>query len=330
MAGMKLALPSRLAAWLAGAQEPAAGPVRLTQRRVYVLPSRGGLLLGLTLLLMLMGCINYNLGLGYVLTFLLAGVALVAMLHTFRNLAQLEVLPGRAEPVFAGEAAVFSVLLRNPTRLARFSVAVAVADPTGLGAAARAQADWRDLPAGETVGAEVRLDAVQRGRLPLPRLCVFTTFPLGLFHVWSNVYLDMSCLVYPRTETGDVPLPPAAPGDAQGGDQTRGQEDFAGLRRYQPGDSPRHVAWKALARGQDVVTKQFTGTGAGDLWLSWSQLPADMRVEARLSRLARWVLDAAQARMPFGLEIPGVRLAVGAGRAHEEACLSALALFRER
>ena len=169
-----------------------------------------------------------------------------------------------------------------------------------------------------------------RSRLHLPRLRVFTTFPLGLFYTWSNVYLDMSCLVYPRAETGEVPLPPAEPGEAQGGDQTRGQDDFAGLRRYQPGDSPRHVAWKALARGQHMVTKQFTGTGAGDLWLDWSQLPRDMPVEARLSRLTRWVLDAAEARLPFALEIPGTHLAVGAGQAHEAACLSALALFADR
>ena len=330
MAAVKLALPPRLAAWLGRAEEPAAGAVRLTQGRVYILPSQSGLLFGLTLLLMLLGCINYNLGLGYVLTFLLAGVALVSMLHTFRNLAQLELLPGRTEPVFAGDTAGFPVLLHNSTRLARFSVGVAVADPTGLGAAAQAQTDWRDLPPGETVAAEVRLEAARRGRLRLPRLRVFTTFPLGLFYTWSNVYLDMSCLVYPRAETGDVPLPPAEPGDAQGGDQTRGQDDFAGLRRYQPGDSPRHVAWKALARGQDMVTKQFTGTGAGDLWLSWSQLPSEMRLEPRLSRLTRWVLDAGQAGLPFGLEIPGTRFAVGAGQAHEETCLGALALFKER
>ena len=327
---MKLALPPRFAAWLARPSEPVAGPVRLTQSRVYVLPSQAGLLLGLTLLLMLLGCINYNLGLGYVLTFLLAGVALVSMLHTFRNLAQLELLPGRAEPVFAGDTAAFSALLHNPTRLARFSVGVAAADTVGLSMAAPLGTEWRDLPSGATVSAQVRLPAPQRGRLRLPRLRVFTTFPLGLFYTWSYVHLDMSCLVYPRAETGDVTLPPAEPGEAQGGDQTRGQDDFAGLRRYQPGDSPRHVAWKALARGQDVVTKQFTGIGAGDLWLSWSQLPSEMRLEARLSRLTRWVLDAGRACQPFGLDIPGARIAVGAGLAHQEACLTALALFKER
>src|SRR5512145_1111727 len=154
---MKLALPPRFAAWLARPSEPVAGPVRLTQRRVYVLPSQAGLLLGLTLLLMLLGCINYNLGLGYVLTFLLAGVALVSMLHTFRNLAQLELLPGRAEPVFAGDTAAFSALLHNPTRLARFSVGVAAADTVGLSMAAPLGTEWRDLPSGATVSAQVRL-----------------------------------------------------------------------------------------------------------------------------------------------------------------------------
>jgi len=323
------AILHRLSVWLNRPEAPEVGTIRLIQRRVYVLPTRSGLLLGITLLLMLGGCLNYNLGLGYVLTFLLAGVALVSMLHTFRNLAHLELHAGRAEPVFAGNAAVFPVLVRNPTALARLSVGVAVADGTGLGTAFGGLApDWRDPSAGETVAAEVRLDATQRGRLHLPRLRVFTTFPLGLFTAWSNVHLDMSCLVYPRPEAGDVPMPPPQPGHMQGGQRGRGQDDFAGLRRYQPGDSPRHVAWKAVARGQDVVTKHFTGTGTGELWLRWADLPRDLRLEAKLSRLTRWVLDAEHAGIAFGLDLPGTRLAPGVGRSHEHTCLTALALYQ--
>jgi uncharacterized protein (DUF58 family) len=322
------AFPQRLSAWLNRPEHPQAGPIRLVQNRVYVLPTRSGLLLGSTLLLMLGGCMNYNLGLGYVLTFLLAGVALVSMLHTFRNLAHLELRAGRADPVFAGATALFPVLVHNPSALARWSIGVTVADSTGLGTATDHLApDWGDLAPGETAPFEVRIDAAQRGRLPLSRLRVFTTFPLGLFTAWSNVHLDMSCLVYPRPEPAEVPLPPPNPGDAHGTGKGRGQDDFAGLRRYQPGDSPRHVAWKAVARGQDVLTKQFTGPATGELWLRWTQLPPELRLEARLSRLTRWVLEAGQAGLPFGLDIPGLQLTPAAGRSHEEASLSALALF---
>jgi uncharacterized protein (DUF58 family) len=326
---MSAILTSRVSAWLARPREYEAAPVRLTQRRIYILPTRSGLLLSLTLALMLLGCINYNLGLGYVLTFLLAGIAIVALLHTFRNLARLELRPGRVEPVFLGEDAVFSVLLANPTPEPRFSVCVSLPDTTGLFAPGPV-AEWCDLTPQTVAAAKLRLTPQERGRLRLPRLRVHTVFPLGLFYAWSNVYLEMSCLVYPRPESGLVPPPSPAGGSGAGTQTTAGQDDFFGLRSYQPGDSPRQVAWKALARGQEMMTKQFVSAGAGELWLRWSDLPNGMRVEARLSRLTRWVLDAADAHLSFGLELPGSRIPPSAGSQHEQRCLAALALFKAR
>jgi uncharacterized protein (DUF58 family) len=326
---MTATLTSRISAWLGRNIHPEASPVRLTQRRIYILPSRSGLLLGLTLGLMLLGCINYNLGLGYVLTFLLAGVAIVTLLHTFRNLAQLEVSAGRVDAVFVGEDAVFPVLLANPTAQPRYAVCVSVPDTAGVSPAGQVS-DWCDLPPGATAAARLRLVAQARGRLRLPRLRIHTTFPLGQFFAWSNVALEMSCVVYPRPETGVVPPPRASGGSGAGTQVTAGQDDFAGLRTYQVGDSPRHVAWKALARGQEVMTKQFVTPGAGEVWLRWSDMPAEMRVEARLSRLTRWVLDAGGENLAYGLEIPGTRIPPSAGAAHDQRCLTALALFKGR
>lgn len=318
---------SRLATWLNRPHVREAAPVRLSQNRIYILPARGGLLLGLTLGLMLLGCMNYNLGLGYVLTFLLAGIAVVTLLHTFRNLARLELRPGRVDAVFAGSHARFPILLGNPTVQPRFAVCVSLPDTTGI-AAPGSVADWCDVPPNAAATALLMVPAPERGRLELPRVRIHTTFPLGLFHAWSNVYLDTSCIVYPRPEAGVVPPPPPTPGSGAGSQSAAGLDDFAGLRAYQPGDSPRHVAWKALARGQELLTKQFTMPDTGELWLRWSALPADMRTEARLSRLTRWVLDAGTLGMRFGLDIPGSLIAPDAGAQHEAACLTALALFR--
>ena len=166
----------------------------------------------MTLLLMLMGCINYNLGLGYVLTFLLAGIALVSILHTFRNLAQLELRPGRADPVFAGEQATYPVLVDNPTALSRIAVAMLPVH-TLLGETNAAFCD--PAPFAQT-RCDVRIPTHRRGRMRLPRLRVFTTYPLGLFHAWSYVELDSSCLIYPKPEAGAVPLPPPLGGEAEG------------------------------------------------------------------------------------------------------------------
>jgi len=314
-----LALRSRWSEWRSRRPGPEAGPVILTQQRVYILPTRAGLLFSATVLVMLFGCVNYNLGLGYVLTFLMSGVGIVSILHTFRNLAQLQLNPGRPEPVFAGDAAVFPVLLSNPGGVARLSVGLMPAGQEPV---------YADVPAQGTAVVHVRLPAERRGRLPLGRLRVFTTFPLGLFHAWSNVELDLSCLVYPHPEIGRISLPPPRAGATEGLETGQGQDDFAGLRRYQRGDSLRHVAWKAVARGQPVMTKQFSGLAAGELWLDWDELPPDLRKEARLSRLTRWVLDAARAGHACGLRLPSAVIPPGTGPSHQEKCLTALALFR--
>jgi uncharacterized protein (DUF58 family) len=315
---MSVTLRFRPASWQSRRRGVETGPVTLTQRRVYILPTGAGLLFAGTVLVMLLGCINYNLGLGYVLMFLLSGVGIVSILHTFRNLAQLQVRPGRPDPVFAGDDAGFPVLLVNGGGLARFSVGLTVAQLEPL---------YVDVPPRQTSIATLRVPTQRRGRLPLGRIRVFTTFPLGLFVAWSNVALDLHCLVFPRPESGRVPLPEPRPGDTEGLEMKQGQDDFAGLRKYQPGDSLRHVAWKAVARGQAVMTKQFSGLAAGELWLDWGSLPHDLLVEARLSRLTRWVLEATRAGHTFGLRLPTVVIAPGAGPAHQEQCLTALALF---
>jgi uncharacterized protein (DUF58 family) len=294
------------------------GPVTLTQRRIYILPTRAGLLFGSTALVMLLGCVNYNLGLGYVLTFLMCGLAVVSILHAFRNLVRLQLKPGRPEPVFVGDVALFPVLLTGPGTVVRRSI--------GFVAAGQSAA-FVDVGAGQTTMVQIRVPAQRRGRLRLGRLRVFTTFPLGLFRAWSNVELDMQCLVYPRPEQGGIALPVPRAGDADGLESGQGQDDFAGLREYQHGDSLRHVAWKAVARGQPVMTKQFAGRAAGELWLDWDDMPSGFHLEARLSRLTRWVVDAARAGHAYGLRLPTAAVALSSGPAHEQRCLAALALF---
>ncbi len=296
-----------------------AGSVTLTQGRIYILPTRAGLLFGATALVMLLGCINYNLGLGYVLTFLMSALAVVSILHTFRNLVRLQLTAGRPEPVFAGDMALFPVLLCDPGSVVRRSIGVAAADR---------QATFVDVGIGGTTTVQIRIPAERRGRLRLGRLRVFTTFPLGLFQAWSNLEPGTHCLIYPRPEPGYIPLPPPTAGDSNGLETGQGQDDFAGLRPYQHGDSLRHVAWKAAARGELVMTKQFSGVAAGELWLDWDTMPSEFGVEARLSRLTRWVLEAARAGHAYGLRLPSTVIAAGSGRAHEQRCLTALALFQ--
>jgi uncharacterized protein (DUF58 family) len=294
--------------------------VVLVQRRIFIVPSRHGLLYVAALGLMLSGSINYNLSLGFILTFLLAALGVNAILHTFRNLARLKISTGRVPSVFAGDTARFALVIDNPTTLERYSI--------GISRDSR-ELMYADAPPLQTTTVNVPVPAPRRGLLRPGRLKLFTQFPLGLCYAWSYVELDMYCIVYPRPEAGRVPLPPFASDDGTGVTHGSGNEDFAGLRSYHPGDSPRHIAWKAAARGEALLTKQFSGRAASELWLDWNASPATFTVEGRLARIARWVIDAHAAGLAFGLRLPAMTLPAAAGDAQRERCLEALALYED-
>lgn len=306
---------------LAGRRGPQHGPLVLAQRNVFVLPTRAGLLYAVVLLAMLVASINYALSLGFMLTFLLGAVAVVAMLHTYRNLSALELRTGRLEPVFAGAPATLQASLMERRGTERFAIELRPHDG-GLATV--------DLtPAAEQTVA-LTWPAGERGRHPLPPVRVATRFPLGLWQAWAWWHPAGDLIVYPAPERPAAPLP--ASREAGHGENLagRGDEDLAALRPYAAGDPPRRIAWRAVARSASdtLLVKQFDGAGGGELLLDWHRLPAAMNAEARLSRLAAWVLEADSQGLRWGLQLPGTALPIDAGPTHRERCLEALALAR--
>ncbi len=305
------------AQWFYRRHAPEPGTIVLTQRRVYVLPSRQGLVFGTSMVVMLIGSINYNLSLGYVLTFLLTGMGVVSILHTFRNLARLAVSPGRVDPVFAGEVAQFHVHIENPDRHDRFSLVLTC----------KGEMVSCDIPAQRVGVVVIRQRAQKRGWMPLERVTLETRYPLGLTRAWSYVRPEMRALVYPTPDDALLPMPQARPEAGDAISVGSGSDDFFGLRTYQPSDSPRHVAWKAAARTDTPLTKVFIGRAASELWFDFDDMPQGFDTEARLSRLSRWVLLATQSGARYGLRLPGTQIPLGDGEGHREACLRTLALF---
>lgn len=292
------------------------GTVVLNQRRIYILPSRQGFGFAFVLVLMLLGDINYNLSLGYVLTFLLATTAGISMLHAFRNMAQLEVRAGYVEPVFAGEQARFIFHFNNPSSLARYRIHLH--DDDGYETVF-------DLPAQHSTPVELAIPATRRGWLDSGRLSLYTRFPLGLFHAWTYIHFDVRALVYPKPASPQ-PLPAASAQSGTGKVVAKGDEDFSGLRNYVTGDALPRIAWKALAREQGLQVKQFSSMQGQELWLDWSLLP-NIAQERKLELLTRWVLDADAQGLMYGLRLPEGEIAQQNGSSHRAECLKRLALF---
>lgn len=320
---MIAALRHRIDGWFL-TRRPPSDRIELTQRNVYILPTRAGWLLVGTLLVLLVASINYQLNLGYLLTFLLAGSVAVGMhvCHgTLRGLAMHLLSP---EPQFAGAAAVLRVVLDNTRRSTRYGIGMAV---RGSG-----QWAWCDVPAQGSATVDIAFRPERRGLHPVPPFTAETRFPLGTFRVWTVWRPAAKVLVYPSPEPHPPSLPPGEPrADAPqlAGARTQQAGEYDGIRAYRRGDPLKMVVWKKVARAEaagsdNLYSRDAQQAQRQELWLDALHcgLPEH---EVRLSRLCAWVLMADKLGLDYGLRVAGRSIAPSQGEAHKRQCLELLA-----
>ncbi len=312
----------RVERWIEPKRGADVGELELVRKRIYILPTRAGLMFAVILIMMGITSINYKLSLGYAMVFLLGGLAWVTMFSTFGNLHRLVLIPGKIDSVFAGELAPVTLTIKNPQAKERYSVR--------LYATEFVKQALVDIDPHTERNLRFALRTTQRGWLPLPRMTVDTVFPLGLWRAWCRWQPADRVLVYPEPEHGQVPLPETFSGGDASNTTSEGHEDIAAIRPYRLGDNPRQIAWKAMARNphEELLTKQFDGGSAGELVLDWLYLPGHLNVEAKISRLTRWVIDADAAGIRYALNLPDQKIEADQGPAHCKQCLTALALLK--
>ena len=322
-ARVKFSWRQRFDAWLARRRPEIGSACRLSQRRLYIVPTRSGLLFALVLLLILAGAANYGSSMAFVLVFLLIGVGINAIWLTHANLSGLVIEPGSVAPVFVGDRATFRLRLKNPQARMRSALKCGWYDEIEL----QFRCQLKGL---SDVNISLTEIAGQRGWFSPSPIRLGSAWPLGLFYVWTVFHLSQKILVYPQPAKIGVPLPLRAQDGGEksifGQSQVLGNDDFVGLRPYRIGDSPGRLDWRALARGGELQAREFHGNSAGRLILDWWQL-GESGVEARLSRLCRWVLEAESGSYDYGLRLPGLEIAPGCGPQHRHQILKALALF---
>lgn len=314
------AVHERFASWAQRRHEVGTQTV-LSHRNVYILPTRAGWFFALTLLVLLVAAINYQLNLGYLLTFLLAGSALVSLHVTHNNVRGLALaarIPDDSR-LYAGQPAALRLQLQSPDR-----------QRWGLRMAADSQEFHAvDVDRNASVDFALPWTAHVRGLQPWPRLLIESRFPLGLWRAWSVWRPGASIWVYPAPEMPAPPLPAQqqTPSEGQSPARLAPGDELDDLRHYRRGDPLRHVVWKK-ARGDDLVVRAATpATALPELWLDWNDLPGAQPLEARLSRLCAWVLAAQRNPAPFGLRLPGLELPPANNPGHTLRCLRALAAY---
>jgi uncharacterized protein (DUF58 family) len=292
-------------------------PVTLGLRNIYILPTGYGLMYLTVLGAMLIGSVNYNNNLGFLLTFLLGSLGLTAMMHTYGMLYGLRLVAATAEPVFAGNPAEIQITLAGVARPRTGIRWYFKADDT-------VSIDFRPQAPARVV---VRAATDRRGLVDPGWLRIACDYPLGLFQAWARINTGLNCLVYPRPFSGPAPVANTLAG--RGGDdiaRRAGVDDFLGLSAYQPGDPPGRIHWQAYSRGRGLHTKTFAGQAGVGFMLDMNAIRGD-DTERKLSILCFHVLRGHHQRSSYGLRLAGQTIPAGNGRGHRDRCLRALALF---
>lgn len=317
------------ARWWAGywdRRHPRRERTPLTHANVYILPTRAGWVFGLTLLVLLLASINYQLNLGHLLTFLLLGCAGVSMHMTHRNLRGLALHLHPPRPVHAGQPLMLQAVIDNADARARRGVGLRLRHRLHKQDAET----WCDVEAGGQAVVHLSLLTEHRGRLQVPTIEVSTRFPFGLFRAWAVWRPAGEALVYPALEQPKPPLREARTDSGGRAGPVGAAGEFEGVRDYRRGDPLRQVAWKKSSRTFEatgaLVSRDREARSQRELWLDW-QATAGLATEARLSRLAAWVVAADAAGWAWGLRLPGVELPPAAGEAQRAQALEALALW---
>jgi len=183
------------------------------------------------------------------------------------------------------------------------------------------------IPADRAARVTLRFPARQRGEYQVGTLCLTSAYPLGFIRFLKKFASAQTYIVNPKP-AGDVRLPSSFVHRRDGRTLTELGEgdDFAGVRDYVPGESQRHIDWRAVARGQALMTKQFAAEAEGVVYFDFAALHF-ANVEERLSQLALWIIEAERARRPYGLRLPGTEIPPAIGQPHFHQCLRALSLF---
>jgi uncharacterized protein (DUF58 family) len=313
------------------ARLPLADQISLTQRNVYILPTGPGLMLGVTLFVLLIASINYQLSLGYALTFLLAGSAIIGMHVGHGTLRGLSLSVGPPNAQFAGSPVQINIRLNNPDKSIRY----------GLGLSLQAQQDspnsptkrsFCDVPAQGSSTLQLAWTASQRGLQRLPTMTLETRFPLGSFRIWAHWRPAAQVMIYPQPEASPPALPIGLDSHENGPTaRVKNNGEFDAIRNYRRGDALKQVIWKkaakANAQGNGLVVRDTLQAQQTELWLDLNQTShSQLGAEDRISRLCAWVLAAQAQDLSYGLRLPGLEIKPASGAAQQRRCLEALAL----
>jgi uncharacterized protein (DUF58 family) len=308
----------RMAAWLEQ-RIPAAPRYTLNRHNLFIFPSQTGwVYIGITVAIFLLGS-NYENNLVLALAYLLFSLFVVSMHYCHYNLSGLTMETITAPTGYAGQSVRFLVQLQ--TSRPRFDLQLSAHE--GLGE------HLPELEHRSQLG--VTFVATQRGWLRPGRLRIASHWPLGLLECWTQLDLQQTGLIYPQPLLCDLQLqagntPQSETNAPASTSQSAGMDEMQGLRPYREGESLSQIAWKHVAQGRGMVSKEFMTPIPLLCWLEL-QKTIGVDIEERLSKLCYQVNMLEQQGSHYGLLLGSQSIPPSDGVAHQTRCLTALALY---
>jgi len=316
MQRIKNATSKKYLSWM-DRRSPTSKSIKLTQKRIYIIPSKTGLLFLVLVALMFVNGVNYQNNLIFSFSVLLLSIFITSIVVTYQNMAGLIISAGHGEAVFSGKTTSLHLSIEHASKKNKDGLKLGFDRIDSMSLA----------PVKSKRQIKLNFKTGSRGLLSVPRITLYSIYPVGLFTCWTWVRLDFEGVVYPRP----IFLPYQYVGQTEPGEESAlqsvssGVDDFRGFRKYQAGDSLKHVAWRQFAKTNQLLTKEFEQPQAQGHWLDWDALPG-YKIEQRLQVLCGWVVRSHEENREYGLALPGLKIPAGRGDLHQQACLRALAL----
>ena len=311
----------RFAFYMAQHNPPTSNNILLHNRRLYILPTRFGIIYSLLLLVIFLAAINYQNSLSFALSFLLTAIGIISLWQTHKNLLNLEIQLLPIKTVFCGEQLELNFIVKHNHSFSHYSVGFQYQNESP---------SYLNIEPNKAGKAQLKLKTTQRGQFQLDGITIFTRFPTGLFHCWGWLRFNHPIIIYAKPINTALE-PVMAHAQSQGSVQiiTQDGDDFCGLREYKQGESLKHISWKALAQGRGKLSKTFESHAQPTLWIDWDKINA-ASIEERLSRVTSLVIKAHASNQKFGLKTPFITVSQNSGSSHKEQCLTALATYRQQ
>jgi len=287
------------------------------RQRTYILPTGFGLAFGAMALVLFFMAMGYSNNLIFIFFFFLISVAITGMVVTNRNVNAVVFQRLKGQDIFVGDTGIVKVTFLNLSKSAVWELESAFDKQSEM-------SDDFSLPAGKEGDVAIHFYSEKRGLNSSPRLLLQSRFPFGLLRAWRHFRPQEKILVFP--ERKGVSLFPEG---AMNSDIIKNMGLFRDHRVYQAGDNIRRIDWKASARRQETLVKNFEEPEKPALEFHWDQTEG-LDFEARISQLALWIDEAEKRGFSYGLNVGKFKEAHRSGRAHWARCLEILAVLEPK